>query len=57
MSRIFAILMLTLWLCSCVAPEHRGTIGELRQRHMVIESDQISNGLEQAMAGYQQFLR
>ncbi|MCW8858361.1 MAG: tetratricopeptide repeat protein [Deltaproteobacteria bacterium] len=51
-----SIFALPLILAACSSVDNRGTIGQLRNRQIVISNAEIAGGLEKAMESYQRFL-
>ena len=53
----FFIILILLILGGCSSRSQRGTIAELQQQKVDLSAVEITDGLEQAMASYQQFLQ
>lgn len=50
------IFVMSIILAACAPVDQHGTIGQLRTQQIEITEEEISGGLDEAIAGYQQFL-
>ena len=50
------IFVMSIILAACAPVDQHGTIAQLRTQQIEITEEEISGGLDEAIAGYQQFL-